>query len=400
MFYPSPARDATVGLLKTSEQTDPISPVSPFEDRLMVRALAPPTRARWFVFALLAVTLVSAALARTGVPPFWVFSVHRVVSAEMAQKQIPGLSLAVATNGKVRWSTGYGLADIENQIAARPETVYRWASVSKPVTAVAVMQLVERGKIDLDAPIQTYLPTFPVKPWPVTTRQLLSHLGGVRHYKGDERDSTLRYVHFRDAFGVFETDPLVCQPGTKHVYSSYGYNLLGAVVEDASGEPFVGYLRNHVFRPAGMTHARADVVEALIPHRARGYVKTTAGELKNSRLADLSNKVPGGGLCGTAEDALRFALALQSGTLLPAASREAMWTRQKISGGRAFDYGLGWSLSRRNGRREVWHAGQTTQSSTLLYMLPDQRFAVALMANLENAPLLDLARKIADLAAP
>lgn len=362
--------------------------------------LASSTRARRFVLTLIAVMVVSAALARMGIPPLWGPSVHRAVTAEMARLKIPGLSVAVAANGKLRWSTGYGLADVENQVAARPDTIYRWASISKPVTAVAVMQLAEQGKIDLDAPIQTYLPTFPTKPWPITPRQLLAHLGGIRHYKGDERDSTRRYARFRDAFEVFQNNPLVCEPGTKHSYSTYGYNLLGGIVEDAAGEPFIGYLRDHIFRPAGMTHVRADAVEALIPHRARGYVKSSSGELKNSRLANLSNKTPGGGLCGTADDAVRFALALQSGKLLSRATRESLWTRQKTRDGRSIDYGLGWCLSKRNGRREVWHSGHTTQSSTLLYMLPDQKFAIALMANLEDAPLIELARKIAAIAAP
>jgi CubicO group peptidase (beta-lactamase class C family) len=348
---------------------------------------------------LVALVVVAGAVSRTGLPPLWVPRVHRAVTATMVEQKIPGLSLAVVSGGKLRWSSGYGLADVENQVPARAETVYRWASVSKPVTAVAVLQLAERGKIDLDAPIQTYLPSFPEKPWPVTTRHLLAHLGGVRHYQGDERASTRRYAHFRDAFPVFQNDPLVCEPGTRHVYTTYGFNLLGAEVEQASAEPFNGYIHENIFRPAGMTHARAADIEVLIPRRARGYVRSSDG-VRNSRPADLSNKTPGGGLCGTAPDAARFAAALMAGKLLRDDTRTAMFTDQKTKKGVPTGYALGWSVSRHAGRREVWHSGHTQEVSAMLYMIPERNFAVALMANLEDAPLLDLARQIAVVVEP
>ncbi len=243
----------------------------------MPRSLSTPNRARRFVLALVGVALVGVVLARTGVPPLWVPTVHRAITATMNAQKIPGLSVAVVVQGKPRWSSGYGLADVENHVPARADTVYRWASVSMPVTAVAVLQLVERGKLDLDAPIQMYVPEFPVKPWPVTPRQLLSHLGGIRDEVDDERDSTRHYAHFRDAFHVFKDDPLVCEPGTRHIDSSYGYNLLGAAVETASGAPFAGYLRGQVFRRSGMNTARPDDSEAVIFRRARGYVRAPRG---------------------------------------------------------------------------------------------------------------------------
>jgi CubicO group peptidase (beta-lactamase class C family) len=352
------------------------------------------------VIPLVVLVLLTAAVARTGLPPVWVPWAHRAVTATMAAQKIPGLSVAVVSGGVLRWSSGYGLADVENQVPARADTAYRWGSVSKPVTAVAVMQLVDRGKLDLDATIQTYVPTFPEKPWPITCRQLLAHLGGIRHYHGDERASVRHYTHFRDAFDVFQNDPLVCEPGTRHVYTTYGYNLLGAAVEEASGRPFIGYVHENIFRPAGMTNTRAGDLEPIIAHRARGYVKPRDGALRNARPADMSNRTPGGGLCGTAEDAARFAAAVMAGRLLPKSTLGVMFTPQKTRDGRPFDYGLGWSVSRHKGRDEVWHAGHTQGASTMLYMLPDRQFAVALLTNLEDAHLLDLAREIADAARP
>jgi CubicO group peptidase (beta-lactamase class C family) len=352
------------------------------------------------VLPLAGIALIAAVLARTGIPPVWVPWVHAEITREMAAHHIPGLSVAIVSDGSLRWSTGFGLSDVENRVAARRDTVYRWASVSKPITAVAVMQLAERGKIDLDVPIQSYIPRFPLKPWPITSRELLGHLGGIRHYAGNERASTRRYVHFTEAFHVFRDDPLVCEPGTKHVYTTYGYNLLGAIVESGSGQPFMTYVRDNVFRPAGMAAARDADIEVLIPRRSRGYVLGPKGRLRNSRPVDLSNKTPGGGLCGTAEDVAHFAAALQSGALVSGSTMEAMFTRQKTRDGRLTDYGLGWSLSVHKGRKEVWHAGRTQEVSSIVYMLPERRFAVALMANLEDVSLLELARKIAEIVAP
>ncbi len=359
-------------------------------------------RTRRFVLLLLAITLVvlGPSLWKAAPFPLWVFTANRTITAEMARQKIPGLSIAVAYRGSVRWSSGFGLADIESHVPARAETIYRWASISKPITATAALRLVERGKLDLDAPIQKYVPRFPEKPWPITSRQLLGHLGGVRHYQGDERESVRHYDKVIDALAIFEDDPLVSEPGTKHVYSTYGYNLLGAVVEGASGKPYVEQIGTEIFGPAKMFSTRVDDLETLIPFRARGYIKGRDGVIVNVRPIDPTNKIPGAGFCGTVEDLARFALAIETGVLLNRSSREAMFTKQKTRDGREVEYGLGWSLSRYSGRDEVWHSGRMHGVTALLYMLPDRAFAIAIVANLENVELIDLARRIAGVTAP
>jgi CubicO group peptidase (beta-lactamase class C family) len=350
------------------------------------------------VLLLLLAAGQAAAQERSGLPPAVLEKIERLITEEMARQRIPGLSVAVATDFEVRWSNGYGFSDLENFVPAKASTVYRLASISKPITAVAALQLAEKGRLDLDAPIRKYVPGFPEKKWPVTARLLLGHLGGVRHYKGDEIASTRRYESLTDALAIFQADPLLHEPGTKYVYTTYGFNLLGAAVEGASGMRFMDYLRERIFQPAGMEHIRDDDAYTLIPNRAQGYRKTAAGELQNSILADVSNKIPGGGLCSTAEDLARFAVAVQKGTLLARESAELMFTRQKTRDGRRTSYGLGWGVSERDGRREIAHGGGQPRVATYLYMLPDERCAVALMCNLEGARLPDLARRIADAA--
>jgi serine beta-lactamase-like protein LACTB, mitochondrial len=326
--------------------------------------------------------------------------IETAISAAMSQAGIPGLSVAIVAEGKLAWSNGYGLADVENFVPAKASTVYRLASISKPITAVAVMQLVERGKLDLDAPVQKYCAAFSTKQWPVTTRQLLGHLGGVRHYKDGELDNenTRHFTRLNDTLSFFKDDPLSHEPGTKYLYSTYGYNLLGCVVEGASGQNYLEYVRQNIFAPAGMLTIRDDDPAAIIPNRAQGYEKTRDGALRNSALADVSYKIPGGGFCSTVEDLAKFAIALQSNQLLKPATRAQAWTKQNTKEGQETTYGLGWQLSEHNSAKEVAHGGNQSQVTTYLYMQPERNFAVVLMMNLEGvASRTQLARQIAEI---
>jgi len=327
-------------------------------------------------------------------------AIETAIDVAMRRHGIPGLSAAVTSAGALRLSAGYGMADVENSVAASPATVYRLASVSKPITAVAVLQLVEKGKLDLDAPLQRYVPGFPEKPWPVTCRHLLCHQSGVRQWTDEEFRSTRHYWSLAESVDFFKDDPLAFEPGTRTLYTSLGYSLLGAAIESASGQAYADYLRESVFVPAGMETARLDDVFALIPHRAHGYQKGPGGELVNSALSDTSNRMAGGGIVATAEDVARFALALHAGALVTRDSREQMFTRQKGRDGRLTGYGLGWTVDGGRGRREVYHVGGQPRVSTVLYMRPDQDVAVVLLANLEgvSGPLLELARQAAEIA--
>ncbi len=248
-------------------------------------------------------------------------SVEELIHTEIETQHMVGVSVAIGVDGEVVWSKGFGLADVENDVPATEHTVYRLASISKPVTAAAVMQLVEQGVIDLDGTVSTYVADWPEKRWPITIRQLLGHQGGVRHYaEKDVMNNTKAYATSTESLEYFADDPLFAEPGTQFSYSSYGFNLLGAVVEEASGMSFVEYLVEHVFPLAGTQAMQDDSQSRIIKHRARGYAVggadgptirrlggTPPGELRNSMLVDVSYKVGGGGLCSTAADLVRFA---------------------------------------------------------------------------------------------
>src|SRR5215204_513961 len=351
------------------------------------------------LFSATRATAQQATQPAAALPAEKVKQIEALVGAEMAKQKIPGLSVAVVSGRQVRWSSGYGMQDVENNIPAKPATVYRLGSISKPITAVAVMQLFERGKLDLDAPVQKYCPAFPEKQWPVTTRLVFGHLAGIRHYKSDEEfNSTRVYASVAEGLDMFKDDPLLFEPGTKYNYTTHGYSVLGCVIEGASGQKFADFVRENVFKPAAMERIRVDSVADIIPNRAQGYRITDKGVLTNSPLADNSYKVPGGGFVSTAEDLARFAVALQTDRLLKRETLELMYAPQKTKDGKEISYGLGWSVGKRpTGERAVSHSGAQQRVSTFLGMQPDRGLAVVIMSNLEGARLGDLAQRIGDI---
>jgi serine beta-lactamase-like protein LACTB, mitochondrial len=223
--------------------------------------------------------------AAAQLPALQTKAVDTLISSYVSAHHVPGLSIAVVQHSRVVLAQGYGIADVENNVHANADTVYRIASISKSITASAVMKLVESGKIDLDVPIQKYCPAFPPKPWPITTRELLSHQSGIRDYRNDEETvNTRHYTSIDEALRQFDKDPLEFEPGTKMQYTSYGYIVLGCVIEGASGTAYDRYMREAVFGPAQMPATRLDDVSAVIPHRAHGYSISSNGGNSECRV--------------------------------------------------------------------------------------------------------------------
>lgn len=320
--------------------------------------------------------------------------VDRLVSTEMSSRGIPGISVAIGVGDAPIWSRGYGFADLENFVPATERSRYRLASISKPITAVALLELVEAGKASLDDDVRRYVPEFTEKQWPVTLRELLSHLGGVRGYVGTESATTVHYANVRDGLAIFAADPLAHQPGSKYLYSSYGFNLAGAAAEVIAGKPFRQLLRDSVFEPAGMAGTRDDDSFAIIPNRVRGYRRTKAGAVENCELADTSSKVPGGGLISTAGDVARFGRAVMDGKLLRPETRMLMWTPNRTNDGKSVSYGLGWTVVTFEGQPRFSHGGGQSGTSTFLDVLPERRIVVAVLCNLEGAPAKEISERI------
>ncbi len=277
--------------------------------------------------------------AQTKLSPEKLTQIESAVTKFMSTTHVPGLSVSVVENGEYEWAAGFGLADAENSAPASEHTLYRLASISKSLTATAAMQLWERGQLDLDAPVQKYCPAFPPKPWPISTRQVMGHLAGIRHYKAPGPDelevgNTKHFVNpIQAGLDFFKNDALVAEPGTHFHYSTQGYTLVGCVIEGVSGGKYVDFMRQNVFGPAGMEQTQADDRFAIIPYRTRFYQKTESGTVQNADFLDSSYKIPGGGWLSSAEDMARFEVAILNDKLLKRPTRDLMWTPLKPSDG-------------------------------------------------------------------
>jgi CubicO group peptidase (beta-lactamase class C family) len=315
---------------------------------------------------------------------------------QLASASVPGLSVAVMKDDFV-WSRGFGFADVENHVPATADSSYRLASVTKPMTAVAVLKLAEEGRIDLDAGVQKYVPSFPRKPWPITIRQLLAHLGGISHYRDLNAE-----LHFREpkttaeALAVFRDFDLVAEPGTRFSYTSYGYVLLGAVIEGATGKPYAEVMREKVWEPLGMTSTRMDDPRALIANRVRGY-ELRDGKLRNAEYVDVSSRFAAGGTRSTVVDMIAFVRGLAAGKVLSPATLDRMWTPQTTKDGRTITWGLGWDVSPIAGRFAVYHDGSQPETETYLIYVPTQHFAIALATNTQGVNLHVFADRLAAL---
>ncbi len=316
----------------------------------------------------------------------------------MADTKAPGVAVSVGLNGRIVWSEGFGYADVEQRVPVWPGiTLFRVGSVAKPMTAVAVGQLYEQGRLDLDAPVQDYVPSFPEKERPITTRQLAGHLAGIRHYEGKEFLSQKPYPTVLEGLAIFQDDPLVGPPGDQHSYSTYGWNLISAVVEGASGQEFLSYMDEHVFSPIGMNHTHADFVDGIIQNRGRYYV-VEEDTVLNASPVDNSYKWAGGGFLSTSDDLVRFAFAHLDPAVLKPETVELMWTSQKTTSGEETGYGIGWRTETdRQGRHWVGHGGGSVGGSTRLRIVRDAGVVVVIIANISDASYGDLADKIAKL---
>ncbi|HYP14236.1 MAG TPA: serine hydrolase domain-containing protein [Bryobacteraceae bacterium] len=336
-----------------------------------------------------------AAGAETLLEPDRIRQIEAILTREMSGQKIPGLTIAISRGADMLWTNGYGMSDIENFVPAKSSTLFRTASIAKPMTAVAVLQLVEQGKVQLDVPVSTYVKSFLPKQYQVTVRQLLGHLGGVRHYRDNsEMYSTRHFWNTTEALSAFQSDDLVHEPGLKMTYTTYGYVLLGAVVEAVSGRSYWEYLRDNVLLPAGMRATQVDDVYTIVPNRSRGYRKAGADEVVNAPLHDTSGKVPGGGLVSTSADLVRFVQALHGGKLLKKETVNQMFTSLRTADGHTTGYGLGWGMDDFMGRRRYGHAGGQAGVSTQLQYIPSEPVTVAIMCNLEGVQVKGIADRV------
>ena len=332
----------------------------------------------------------------------------------------PAVSVAVAVDGAVVWQEARGWASLERKIPVKIDTPFAIGSVSKTLTAAVAMKLAERGALDLDADIRKYLPSFPQKEHVITARQLLSHQAGIRHYTFalspptfSEFGATEQYDRVVDSLAVFANDPLLFKPDTNFAYSSYGFNLLSAVMEAAAGKPFLDLMQAELFAPLALAGTGADDKRRPVPGRASDYQNVLRdGAVIPAPFTNSSGKWAGGGFRATPTDLARFGAALLRGDVVGQDTLQMMFTPRKLANGKVNpqDYALGVRVDQITDEafpgkrwRAVHHGGVAVGSQAMLVMLPDHKIVVALSMNATTQPpargMFDAATDIAVLFA-
>jgi serine beta-lactamase-like protein LACTB len=325
------------------------------------------------------------------------------LEAARAELQAPALSAAVSINGEIVWRSVVGYADIEALRPAELSTRFRLGSTSKAVTAVAVGTLVDQQRLNLDAPIQTYVPRFPEQRWPITLRQVMSHRAGLRDYgmcfcfPAWEHLNQRRFADVDAEIDLIADAPLLFQPDTSFAYTSLGYNLAGAAVEHASGEDFGAYLQRAVFAPLGMTQSGLDSIAGAESDRATFY-EVENGSYKRAFTVDNSIRWPSGGLLSTPTDMARFGAAMLDDRLLSATTRAMLVTAPE--GGRDAHGGAYYALGWRTGEWTLYdgelttiahhHAGTAVGSSSVFVVFPEYGMVISLMMNKGGTSVDDL----------
>jgi CubicO group peptidase (beta-lactamase class C family) len=322
---------------------------------------------------------------------------HRLVHELLLLDRLPGVSLAVMAGGDLVVSEALGWASLEPPRPATAASRFRVASVSKSLTSVALGLLWQEGTLDLDAEVQVYVPAFPRHEQPITVRQLAGHLSGLPHYTAADMLNRQHYHSVTAALAKFADRPPLHAPGERFSYSSFGWNLLAAVVEAASGAEFLRFMAQRVFRPLGLRSTGPDVADAPLEERVAFYFVRGGGEVTEAPAIDNSDAWASAGFLSTAEDLVRFARGVLDGTLLEPRTVDLLLAPMRTNAGEATQYGLGWELGEYLGYRVVGHGGSHVGATAQLLAFPEREVYVALLANANSAGLRATAAMVAEL---
>jgi CubicO group peptidase (beta-lactamase class C family) len=346
---------------------------------------------------LVSTLLLLSATAATQSTGTHTDAIDRYVTAEMQREHIPGVALLISRDGKVERAQGFGFANVEHQVPVKPETIFQSGSVGKQFTAMAVMMLVEEGKLSLEDPITKFFKDAPPAWKQVTVRHLLSHAGGFTDYP---KDFDFRKDYSEDQLlKVVEGVPLAFPPGSKWSYSNLGYLTLGIVIHRVTGKFYGDFLQERIFGPLGMQTTRIISEADIVPNRAAGY-RLVKGELKNQEwVSPTLNTTADGSLYFSILDLAKWDAALYTEKLLKRSSLEQMWTPVKLNNGKpnSDHYGFGWFIEMDHGHRVIRHGGSWQGFKSQISRYVDDKLTVVVLANLAEADQGKIAARVAEL---
>jgi len=327
-----------------------------------------------------------------------------IVNKAIEKETCAGLSAGYLSGSDIRWEYATGSSDEKKQQPFTPATLTRIASIAKPMTAIAILQLYEAGKIELDVPVQTYLPEFPNKAkGEITVRHLLHHSSGLGGYQSKkERENKKHYANLEAAVKIFADRPLSFSPGSDFNYTTYGYVVLGRIIESVSGQTYEDYMRRNIWDKAGMHNTGVEKFSENYPHKSALFHAKKPGKIKAVKPTDLSDRIPGGGLYSCLPDMLNFGKAVLNHTLVSESTTQMMFRDSDLKK-EGNPYGMGWYLYGENPNygMVVGHNGAQSGASTFLFLLPESDIVVVVLSNTSGAmqEVTNIAVNLFDLAA-
>jgi CubicO group peptidase (beta-lactamase class C family) len=327
-----------------------------------------------------------------------------LIENAVKENQTIGIVAGFSRNGQIKWQQGAGYMDLENKTVFDTTTKTRIASITKPMTAIAIMQLYENGLLKLDEPIQTYLPTFPKKKeGDITIRQLLQHSSGLDGYRNtSEQENKINYPGLDDAVSLFKDRDLIATPGQTFHYTTYGYVVLGLIIERVSGMSYAAYLQANIWDKVQMKNTGIEYFNSVVPKKTMIYHRNSKGKIKGAAQTNLSDRIPGGGVYSTVTDMLRFGDAIVNNSLIKASTFKMMTENPNLKT-EGNGYGFGWYLYGENPNygNVYGHNGTQTGASTFLMLLPEQKTTIVVLSNTSGAiqTVSDITIKLFDIAA-
>ena len=315
------------------------------------------------------------------------------IRSEMQQRRIPGVALTIIQNGQRIKTASFGLANIELNVPVSPETVFEIGSITKQFTAAGILILEQEGKLSVDDKISAHLKNTPDSWTNVTIRHLLTHTSGIKSYTGLNGFELTKHLTQEQFIKEIAKQPMEFQPGESFKYCNTGFNLLGFIIENTSGQKYWDFMGKRIFQPLEMTTTTDRRPGNIITNRAAGYEQTN--HLWINRDYDLTDVFSAGAISSTVGDLSKWNAALDSEKLLTAATKAKMWTPNKLNNGKETKYGFGWFVDVVEGHKNIGHGGSTSGFSATIQRFPDDKLAVIILTNTDEQIATTLAKKIA-----
>ena len=312
----------------------------------------------------------------------------------LLQNKIPGMSVSISEKDKIIFSEGFGFSNIKTKNKVLPSsTKFRIASISKTLTALALAKLVDDKLLNFDNSLYNYVSDFSKKKYDFSIRQIGGHLAGIRHYKNKEFLLN-KEISIIEGLDIFKNDPLLFKPGKRFNYSTYGWNLLSVVIQNASNQDYFSYMENSIFKPLNMINTHAEHSENEYKNTTKFYIKRNQ-KIRIGPTVNNKFKAAGGGFLSTSEDLIKFGYQFIKPSIISEHSLNELVNAQKTDDGKSTKYGIGISVSKtKNGYLRFSHSGGGVGASTYLLIYPEQEIIISILTNLSGANLRNYIRKL------